>query len=177
MAGTDEIETDREAPGKAVLAGMLVLFVAWSFSAGLVGGYLVRDSDPSWYERLAKPFFGPPDWVFGPAWSVLYLLMGVAAWLVWRKRGAGIEMLLFAIQWGLNSLWTPIFFVMQSRGFAFLEIIVLWIAVLVTLLAFWRAFRAAGYLMVPYLLWVTFAAVLNGTIWYLNLPVVPTQPF
>jgi len=170
MGRVSQLRIGSGSSGRAAVAAMLAVFIAWSFSAGIIGGYLNRNSDPTWYDGLAKPAFNPPGWVFGPVWSVLYLLMGVSAWLVWCRKGAGLELLLFAIQWSLNALWTVLFFTMQSPSLAFAEIIVLWVSATATALAFWRANRLAGYLFVPYILWLTFAAVLNGSIWWLNLP-------
>jgi translocator protein len=124
-----------------------------------------------WYRELAKPGFTPPDWIFGPVWTVLYAMMGVAAWLVWRDHGiAGAPMALglFAVQLALNGLWSFIFFGLQRPGLAFLEILLLWAAVLATLGAFRHLQPLAGWLLLPYLLWVSFAAMLNLAIWRLN---------
>jgi tryptophan-rich sensory protein len=146
----------------------LLAWVAVSFAAA---GSAVFVSPGGWYAALAKPSWNPPAWVFGPAWSVLYLLMGVAAWLVWREGGwqrQGRALGLFLAQWLLNALWTPLFFGLHRLGLAFAEIVLLWVAIAATLGAFWRARRAAGVLLVPYLAWVTFAAALNFTIWRMN---------
>jgi len=124
-----------------------------------------------WYASLLKPAWNPPAWVFGPAWTVLYVSMAVAAWLVWREGGWKAQrpaLGLFLVQWLLNALWTPLFFGMHRTGLAFAEIIALWLALAVTLVVFWRVRMAAGVLLVPYLAWVSFAAFLNFTIWRLN---------
>jgi tryptophan-rich sensory protein len=109
--------------------------------------------------------------VFGPVWTLLYVLMAVAAWLVWREGGWKIQRVplgLFLFQWLLNALWTPLFFGLHRSGLAFAEIIIFWLVLAATLRSFWRVRQAAGVLLVPYLAWVTFAAVLNFTIWRLN---------
>ncbi len=110
--------------------------------------------------------------MFGPTWTVLYILMGVALFLVWQQglntQGVRLALFVFGVQLMLNALWSIIFFRMQSPGWAFAEIILLWIAIIATLWAFWRVMPAAGWLLVPYLAWVSFAAVLNGSIWFLN---------
>lgn len=146
------------------LIGWLALCFAAAGSAAFV-------STEGWYTALDKPSWNPPAWVFGPAWSLLYVLMAVAAWLVWREGGWKIQgraLGLFFLQWLLNALWTPLFFGMHRPGLAFAEIVCLWLAIAVTLAAFWRVRKIAGVLLVPYLAWVSFAAALNFTIWRLN---------
>lgn len=124
-----------------------------------------------WYAGLAKPAWNPPNWLFGPVWTVLYILMAVAAWLVWRRQGlagAALPLLVFVVQLVLNAMWSWLFFGLQRPGVALAEILVLWVAILVTILLFFRVRSVAGILLIPYLLWVSFAAVLNFTIWRLN---------
>jgi benzodiazapine receptor len=124
-----------------------------------------------WYQNLARPTWTPPDWVFGPVWTILYTTMGLAAWLVWRQGGiaaAGLPLSVFVIQLILNGLWTWIFFGQQNIGLAFAEIVLLWILILVTLILFWKRQALAGIMLLPYLAWVGFAAVLNYSIWRLN---------
>ena len=124
-----------------------------------------------WYTQLNKPSFNPPGWVFGPVWSVLYACMGVAAWLVWRRRGRTVArwaLVLFAVQLALNAAWSPLFFGAHEPGWAFVDIVALWVALAATVVAFFKTQLAAGILMVPYLAWVSFAAVLNAAIWSLN---------
>ena len=124
-----------------------------------------------WYAALHKPSWNPPPWVFGPAWTFLYITMAVAAWVVWREGGWKAQrraLGLFIVQWFLNALWTPLFFGAHLPGVAFGEIVLLWLAIAATLVAFWRVKKAAGLLLVPYLAWVSFAAALNFTIWRLN---------
>jgi translocator protein len=125
----------------------------------------------AYFESLRKPPGTPPPAVFGPAWGTLYLLMGVAAWLVWREgitRRSALALGLFAAQLALNFAWSLIFFGRHRLGIALLEIAVLWLTILVTLLAFWRVRRPAGALLAPYLAWVSFASYLNAGIWWLQ---------
>jgi len=128
----------------------------------------VRD----WYPTLVKPSFNPPSWVFGPVWTVLYLMMGVAAFIVWQKglahAGVRAALAVFLLQLALNGLWSILFFGLRSPGWAFVEILALWVSIVATLVLFWRLDTTAGLLLVPYLGWVSFAALLNGSIWYLN---------
>lgn len=129
-------------------------------------------SAPSFYQSLTLPSWAPPAAVFGPVWSVLYLLMAIAAWLVWRGHGwlgiARRALGLYLAQLALNALWSWAFFAWHQGGFAFVVILLLWILILLTLSSFWRINRLAGALLVPYLAWVSFAAVLNFTVWQLN---------
>ena len=124
-----------------------------------------------WYAALHKPTWNPPGWIFGPVGTVLYLMMGVAAWLVWREGGwkARLRPLgLFLVQLLLNAIWTPVFFGMHQIGLALADITLLWLSLAATLIAFWRVSRPAGLLLVPYLAWVSFAAFLNFTLWRMN---------
>lgn len=126
---------------------------------------------PQFYAQLQRPAWAPPAWLFGPVWSLLYFLMGCAAWLVWRERGfrgAAAALELFLVQLFLNAAWSWIFFVWHRGGVAFAEILVLWGVILATLVAFWRVRPAAGWLLVPYLAWVSFASALTYSIWQLN---------
>lgn len=128
-------------------------------------------STGGWYAGLHKPLWNPPAGVFGPVWTLLYVMMAVAAWLVWREGGwkaQGRALGLFVLQWLLNALWTPLFFGMHRPGLAFAEIIMLWLVLAVTLKSFWQVMKTAGMLLVPYLAWVSFAAALNFAIWRLN---------
>ena len=147
-------------------------YFAWLLLCFAAAAGAVFVSIDGWYAALHKPAWNPPDWVFGPAWSVLYILMATAAWLVWReggwlaqKRALG----LFMVQWLLNALWTPLFFGSHLAGIAFFEIVLLWLMIALTLHAFWKVKTAAGLLLLPYLAWVTFASILNFTIWRMNL--------
>lgn len=151
----------------AWLGGLLAICF---LSAG-IGGALTATSVGGWYRTLAKPTWNPPDWVFGPVWTTLYALMAIAAWLVWRRdgfRAARGPLGWFAVQLGLNVAWSAIFFGLQRPGVAFAEILLLWLAIAATTIAFWQRASFAAWLFVPYWAWTTFAAVLNGTIWRLN---------
>jgi tryptophan-rich sensory protein len=148
----------------------LLAWLAISFSAAAVGGLASADA-ATFYRELARPGWAPPGWLFAPVWSLLYLLMGIAAWLVWRERGfrsASFALSLFLVQLGANALWTWLFFVWHRGAFAFAEILVLWLLILGTVIAFWRVRRLAGALLLPYLGWVTFASALTYSIWKRN---------
>lgn len=150
----------------------LIASVAVPLAVGGLSGLATAKGVETWYPTLAKPSFNPPAWVFGPAWTLLYILIGVALFLVWRQGldtpGVRVALIAFAVQLVLNALWSIIFFGMQSPGWAFVEIILLWLAIVVALWTFWRVVPAAGWLLAPYLAWVSFATVLNGSIWILN---------
>jgi len=146
----------------------LVGWLAVTFAAAWVGS---RFMPGAWYASLAKPSWTPPSGVFAPVWTVLYVLMAVSAWLVWRRVGfgtAGAALVLFVVQLALNALWSYLFFGLHRAGAAFLDIVALWLAILVVLVLFWRHDRWAGALLAPYLLWVIFASFLNLAVWRLN---------
>ena len=146
----------------------LVLWVLAALAAGWIGSNFMPGE---WYAALIKPSWNPPSSVFAPVWTTLYLLMGVAAWLVWREAGfagARVALSLFIVQLVLNALWSYLFFGLQRPLSAFVEIIVLWCAILGTLVSFWRVHPTAGALLIPYLLWVSFASALNYQLWRLN---------
>lgn len=146
----------------------LVLWLGAALAAGLLGSQFMPGE---WYASLTKPGWTPPNAIFAPVWTVLYVLMGVAAWLVWRKAGfsgATMPLILFILQLVLNSLWSYLFFGVQQPMLAFFEIVALWVAILATTLAFWKVTPAAGMLLVPYLCWVAFASALNLQLWRLN---------
>jgi len=145
------------------LAGSILL----TFCAPLAG---MASPPGEWYATLAKPEWNPPAWIFGPVWTLLYMLMAVAAWLVWKRNGWQRPLWLYLVQLALNAAWTPVFFGANQIGWAFVEIIALWAAILVTMLAFLRVSKAAGWMLVPYLAWVSFAAFLNFSLWRLNAP-------
>ncbi len=153
----------RQAAGFVVW--MLVVFVA-----AAIGGFASAQS-AELYRVLVRPAWAPPGWLFGPVWTVLYALMGVAAWLVWRERGfsgARTALVLFIVQLVFNAAWTWIFFVWRQGALAFAEILVLWGLILATLVLFWRVNRLAGALLVPYIAWVSFAAALTLAMWRIN---------
>lgn len=141
------------------------------FAAAGVGSAVTTPQIDGWYETLTKPTWNPPNWIFGPVWTTLYLAMAVAAWLVWRQggwAGSKVPLILFGVQLALNTLWSCLFFGLHSPGLAFVEILLLWSAIAATMVAFLFRSKAAALLFVPYLAWVTFAALLNFTIWRLN---------
>jgi tryptophan-rich sensory protein len=146
----------------------LVLLLVLCFAVAGLGGWATAPNIPNWYANLLKPSWTPPGWIFGPVWSVLYLCMAVAAWLAWRKPEPALPMILFAIQLAVNAAWSWLFFGLHSPGLAFLDIVLLWIAIGGTTVVFWRRSPAAGLLFLPYLAWVSFAAALNFAIWRLN---------
>jgi len=150
---------------------VLLLFLAICFAAAGIGGAVTTPKIGGWYATLVKPSWNPPNWIFGPVWSALYFSMAVAAWLVWRQggvAGAKVPLALFAIQLGLNVLWSVIFFGLEKPGLAFVEVLVLWATIAAAMVAFWLRSTLAGILFVPYLAWVGFASVLNFAIWRLN---------
>lgn len=141
-------------------------------AAGFIGSLFTRPSVSTWFSTLNRPSFAPPNWLFFPVWTILFLLMGISAFLVWR-RGMGespvrIALALFGIQLALNVLWSVLFFGLKSPPAAFVEIIVLWVAILSTILSFARVSMTAAMLLLPYILWVNFAAILNFYFWRLN---------
>jgi tryptophan-rich sensory protein len=124
-----------------------------------------------WYARLQKPTWNPPDWIFGPVWMLLYATMAIAAWLVWKRGGLSGQraaLSLYFAQLLLNALWSPLFFGLHHPGLAFADLLLLWLALAATVVAFWKAYRPAGAMLLPYLAWVTFAGALNFAIWRLN---------
>ena len=141
--------------------------------AGVIGSVFTASSLENWYILLEKPVFNPPSWVFFPVWTSLYTLMGISLYIVWEKglqqRDVKTGMVIFGIQLILNSLWSFLFFGLKSPYYAFLEIILLWIAIFLTIIQFKKVSKTASYLLIPYILWVSFAAILNYYIWMLNL--------
>ncbi len=149
----------------------LVVWVAICLVAAGLGAWATTPEIDGWYRTLRKPEWNPPNAVFGPVWTTLYIMMAVAAWLVWRQQGfsaARRPLGLFALQLALNVAWSWIFFGSHQVGLAALEVVVLWLAIAATIVSFLRRSRPAGWLLVPYLAWVSFATVLNWTIWSLN---------
>lgn len=150
----------------------LVISVAVPLAVGGLSGFATARGVSTWYPTLAKPSFNPPAWVFGPAWTLLYIMMGVAAFFVWRKGldadGVRVALTVFAIQLVLNGLWSILFFGLHAPGLALVEIILLWAAIGTTTWLFWRVAPVAGTLMLPYWAWVSFASVLNASLWWLN---------
>lgn len=148
---------------------ILVAFLLVCLAAGLLGSLATAPQIPTWYATLAKPSWNPPNWIFAPVWTTLYVLMGIAAWLVWRKRGfRGRTAVLFWSQLVLNALWSILFFGLENPGGAFVEVVLLWVLILATVRDFARVSKAGAALLAPYLAWVTFASALNLAIWRLN---------
>lgn len=146
-------------------------FLAASFVVSALGGLATSLSVDGWYQTLVRPPLNPPDWVFAPVWTTLFALMAVAAWRVWLQVSVprrGRALLLYWIQLALNLLWSCLFFGVQSTGGALIEIVVLLLAIVATTVTFMRVDRIAGWLMVPYAAWVSFATYLNAGLWWLN---------
>ena len=151
----------------------ILLCVTTCIGVGYLSGMATQSSVTTWFPTLIKPSFNPPSWVFAPVWSLLYTMMGVAAGLVWNridceKEAVKKALVFFVIQLALNALWSILFFGIRNPFLAFIEIILLWLMIYETYVKFGKIDKIAGYLFVPYILWVSFAAVLNGSIWWLN---------
>ncbi|WP_040473704.1 TspO/MBR family protein [Flavobacterium frigoris] len=140
---------------------------------GYFSGMVTRSAIITWYPTLVKPSFNPPNWIFAPVWSTLYIMMGIAAGLVWDRIESNTEivkkaLVFFAVQLALNALWSYLFFGLKNPMLALLEIVILWLMIYETYVQFGKINKIAGYLFIPYLLWVSFAMVLNASIWWLN---------
>ncbi len=147
--------------------------VVTCLGVGYLSGFATQSSVDTWFQTLEKPVFNPPSWLFAPVWSTLYVMMGIAAGLVWDKIDLQREavrnaLIFFAVQLALNALWSILFFGLKNPLLALIEIVILWLMIYETYVKFAKIDRIAGYLFIPYLLWVSFAAVLNGSIWWLN---------
>lgn len=136
--------------------------------AGVIGSFFTMPSIPTWYAGLNKPSFSPPNWVFAPVWVTLFTLMGISLYLIWNKGFKRLPITLFSIQLALNVAWSVIFFGLQSMFYAFIEIIILWISILITILSFYKVSKKAALLLLPYIVWVTIAMTLNYYVWILN---------
>lgn len=148
----------------------LLGWLALSFLAAAVGAAASIQA-ASFYQQLAQPAWAPPSWLFGPVWSVLYALMGIAAWLAWREGGWRRQrrvLTLFVIQLAVNALWSWLFFAWHHGALALVDIGLLWLLIAATLVGFWRVRPVAGMLLLPYLCWVSFAAALNFAVWHMN---------
>ncbi len=148
----------------------LVAFVLLCFGVSVFSGMVTAPAIREWYAALAKPSWTPPRWVFGPVWTLLYPLMAVAGWTVWREGRSRIAVLLFLLQLALNAAWPWLFFGRRRPDWAFFDIVALTIVIVATIVAFYRVRRRAALLLVPYLAWVVFAGALNLAVWQLNLP-------
>ncbi len=151
---------------------LLILFIFACLMVGGLSGFFNPGDMNIWYANLIKPEWTPPNWIFGPVWTVLYILMGLAAFLVYRegfkRREVKIALGLFSLQLGLNFFWSILFFTFNNLRASFVEIIFLWVAIVATIISFYRISRPAAWIMVPYLLWVTFASILNYRLLILN---------
>ena len=160
-----------KSSGKANWTALAASIVICSM-AGAIGSVFTFDAIPVWYASLAKPPFSPPNWIFGPVWTSLYILMGISAYLIWQKGWANkpvrAAITLFGAQLSLNTIWSILFFGMRSPSLGFAGIVLLWISIVLTMRDFHRLDRRAAYLLVPYILWVSFASILNFAIWMLN---------
>ncbi len=149
----------------------LITAVGLTVVLGAVGGLVTSAEIPTWYAGLTKPSFNPPNWLFGPVWTTLYILMGISCFLIWKQpasSGRNRALVLFIIQFALNFCWSFIFFGMHETGWALAEMIVLWVMILLTIFSFAQYSKIAAWLLVPYISWVSFAMLLNGAIWRLN---------
>ncbi|MFA5104518.1 MAG: TspO/MBR family protein [Candidatus Margulisiibacteriota bacterium] len=140
--------------------------------AGVIGSVFTYPAIPVWYAALNKPFFNPPNWIFGPVWTALYIMMGASVYLIWNKRKEGIEatkgLVVFAGQLFLNIIWSVVFFGYKDLFFGLLIIIFLWALILICMVQFGKLSRNAMLLLVPYIVWVSFAAILNAAFWLMN---------
>ncbi|MFA6081428.1 MAG: TspO/MBR family protein [Patescibacteria group bacterium] len=148
----------------------LVLSLVLPQLSGLVGSYFTINAIPTWYVHLNKPSFSPPNWLFGPVWLILYLMMGIAVYLNWVKntKQAKFNVRLFFVHLFFNLIWTPVFFGLKDTLFALYIIIMIWIFIIAMIINFWKVNKVSSLLLIPYLLWVTFASFLNYFIWKLN---------
>ncbi|MES2568978.1 MAG: TspO/MBR family protein [Verrucomicrobiota bacterium] len=157
------------APGRKTSVLALVGWILVTFLAPAAGAWSLPGE---WYDSLRKPSWNPPSWIFGPVWTLLYLLMAFAAWRVWRHSGWRQQrgpLTIYLVQLGLNALWTPLFFGLHLPGVALIEIVLMWLAIVATIMAFAKVDRPAAWLLAPYLAWVSFATLLNYSLWQLNM--------
>lgn len=146
--------------------------IVWLLAVAAVSTFGSLFMPGEWYRALAKPSLTPPSWVFGPVWTILYILMAISAWLVWVRFGfreAKVGLTLFIVQLVLNGLWSWLFFGLHWMGLASLEIVLMFFAILATIIAFWKLRPVAAYLLIPYLLWVGYASLLTFLLWRLNM--------
>lgn len=150
----------------------LLVSILLPFIAGGIGSFFTIESIPIWYESLNKPSFNPPNWIFGPVWTILYITMGISLFLIWKngfnKKDVKRAIFIFLFQLFLNTIWSIVFFGFQEIPSAFIGIISLWCLILATILSFYKISKIAGLILIPYILWVSFASYLNFMIWILN---------
>ncbi len=149
-----------------------IIAILISQSAGIIGSVFTAKSVKTWYLTLQKPFFNPPGWIFGPVWIFLYTLMGISSYMIWQDRAINNlvkpALIIFGVHLVLNALWSILFFGLKNPGLAFIEIIVLLIFIVIIIFLFYKINPRAAYLLIPYLVWVSFASILNFSIWKLN---------
>jgi len=157
---------------KSIELFKLIISILICHSAGFIGAVFTSSAIPTWYDSLKKPPFSPPNWIFGPVWIILYTLMGISAYLVWRQgindSQVKTALIIFGVQLFLNALWSPIFFGFRALFAGLIVIIIMWIAILLTILAFLKISTVAAVLLIPYILWVSFATILNFSLWALQ---------
>lgn len=150
-----------------------IVSILGCLSVGIVGALFTTPVIPTWYDTLSKPFFSPPAWVFGPVWTILYIMIGISLFLVWTKKADSdikrSALYIFFAQLFLNAIWSPIFFGLQSPFTALIIIALLWVTIIININIFYKVSKTAALLLVPYLLWVSFATVLNFALWQLNI--------
>ncbi|MBD3259129.1 tryptophan-rich sensory protein [Candidatus Woesearchaeota archaeon] len=165
------MKKQRKAKARKVIELLLAIVVC--NLAGVIGSFFTSPAVRTWYTTIQRPSFSPPDWVFAPVWTTLFILMGISLFLVWNKglktKGVKIALVFFFIQLVLNALWSIIFFGLKSPLGGFIELCFLWAMILAAIITFYRVSRPAAYLLIPYILWVSFAGVLNFMIFYLNM--------
>lgn len=150
----------------------LIISIVFCLGFGTLGAFVTNPAIPKWYVYLNKPFFNPPNWLFGPVWTILYILMGISLFLIWNKgidkKGVKNALKVFMVQFALNLIWSPVFFGFKNLFLAFLIIICLWISVLTTIKSFSKLNKTSAYLLYPYFAWISFASILNFSVWLLN---------
>lgn len=156
---------------KNILFFKFLVSIILPLSLGAIAGIITAQSIPEWYATLNSPSFNPPNWIFGPVWTTLYILMGISLFLIWKQDSSkerNRAILIFLFQLLLNFAWSFIFFYFNMTGFALIEIILLWINIVIMLVLFYKIKPMASYINIPYLLWVTFATILNASYYFLN---------
>lgn len=151
--------------------GAFFISLLTPLAVGGISGFFTISAIPGWYQTIQKPVWNPPNWVFGPVWTTLYILMGIAMYMIWTQPRTHLRqraLYLNAAQLVLNFFWSLIFFNLHAIGWALLEIVLLWGLIVWTMFAYDKVYKPAAWLMLPYIVWVTFATILNGTIWWLN---------
>ena len=166
------MESDEHNLIRAILILKLMASILLCQIVGFIGSLATNPAIRTWYETLKKPAFSPPNWIFGPVWITLYTLMGISLFIIWQQglKGRGVKpaLFFFSLQLLLNALWSWAFFGLRSPLIGLLDIVLLWVAILLTIRSFYMVSKAAGLLLLPYMLWVSFAAILNFSLWILN---------